>query len=69
MIKVYIYKNSNGLMVGEYVGNPDEVLKDIPSDCDFTLAEPINYRQPWYWINDKWQLKEEPTEEGDVETN
>lgn len=54
MIKVYVYKNSNGLMVGEFIGSPDEVLKDIPSDCNFTLKEPINYRQPWYWIDDKW---------------
>lgn len=61
MIRVFVYKKENGLLVSEFVGAINEVLKDVPTDCDFTLKAPENYRQPWYWYDNTWQVEPKPT--------
>ena len=55
MIKLYVYNSSDGLFLYEYTGIPEHVNYGLLNNKDFTLTQPPNYSQNWYWINDKWQ--------------
>lgn len=54
MIKIYVYKKSDGQLISEYSGSTEGVLADIPTDCDFTLAPVPDFDQTWRWLDDKW---------------
>lgn len=54
MVKLYIYKKSTGLFEYSDTGVPEYVLLDIPQGFDFTLAQPPNTHEKWYWIDSKW---------------
>lgn len=54
MIKIYIYRKSDGLYLYEDTGTPEYVINDISEDKDFTLKQLPNQNAQWYWLGDKW---------------
>lgn len=55
MPKIYIYEEDGGKYVYNDTGNdPSNMLSDIPIGHDFTLREPPNTYETWYWIDSKW---------------
>ena len=59
IIKLYIYNKETGLFIYDDVGNPESVTNDLAEHTDFTLIPLPDRHNLWYWINNKWQLKEE----------
>lgn len=35
-------------------GRYEDVIKDIPADCNFTLTPPPDYDHVWRWIDTEW---------------
>jgi len=54
MIRLYVYQMSDGLFLYEDIGRANYVIHDLGEDKDFTLTQPPDYNQSWYWIDDKW---------------
>ena len=57
MMKLYIYRILDGLFMYEDVGSTDGIIYDLGEDKDFTLVSPPDFEHQWYWIDDKWILK------------
>lgn len=53
-MNVYVYYKDSGKYVYHDSGHPKYTIKDIPSDCDFTLTPLPNTYELWRWIDDKW---------------
>lgn len=54
MMKLYIYRLSDGLFMYEDVGSTDGIIYDLGTDKDFTLTPPPDSEHQWCWIDDKW---------------
>lgn len=54
LIKLYIYKKSDGSYLYTDVGNPDLVIKDLGDDKDFTLTPPPDNSKQWRWVDGQW---------------
>lgn len=54
MIKLYVYRLSDGLFLYEYVGSTSGVIHDLRYDKDFTLTPPPDSTHQWVWIDTKW---------------
>lgn len=54
MIKLYVYKKSDGVFKYADFGTIDNVTGDISPDHDFTLVPPPDYDHVWRWVEDKW---------------
>lgn len=56
MIKLYIYRISDGSFLYEDFGRIPLVVEDIISDYDFT-TQPVPIGGMWYWHNNAWQTE------------
>ena len=54
---LFIYLKITGQFVYKDVGSINSVMLDLADDKDFTLTQPPNYEQPWYWYNNQWNDK------------
>lgn len=54
MIKLYVYKKSDGVFKYADFGTEDNVTGDITADHDFTLTPPPDYDHVWRWIDTEW---------------
>ena len=54
MMKLYIYRLSDGLFVYEDAGSTQGIIYDLGNEKDFTLTPPPDYEKPWYWIDAEW---------------
>lgn len=54
LIKIYVYKKSDGSFLYEDIGNPDYVIADLDNDKDFTLTPPPDNTKQWRWVEDEW---------------
>ena len=54
MIKIYVYNVSNGEFLYIDTGLPQDVIRDLVDDKDFTLTPPPDYHSPYRWIDTKW---------------
>lgn len=59
MIKLYIYRVTDGCFICEDIGPEQYVTSDITDDRDFTLTPPPDYEHVWRWVEDKW-IADEP---------
>lgn len=57
MIKLYIYRNTDGLYLIETIGNPTLIFYDLTDKQDFTLEPPPNHENQWYWYDNQWNLQ------------
>ena len=57
MMKLYIYRVSDGLFMYEDVGSTEGIIHDLANDKDFTLTQPPDSEHQWYWIDDRWVSK------------
>lgn len=55
MIKVYIYRKSNGLYKYEHLGSPDSVIDNLGDDLDFTLTPKPADGKPYKWNGKEWE--------------
>jgi len=58
MMKLYIYRISDGLFMYEDVGSTEGIIYDLGTDKDFTLEPPPDAYEQWYWIDNKWVADE-----------
>lgn len=56
MITVYVYDKNTGEYIGKDVGNPIDIMRDLPEEHDFTQIAPPNNTDLWRCINDEWVL-------------
>lgn len=54
MIRIYIYRKSDGVYMQDHISNYSAVLHFDDDEMSFTLTPPPNSEQPWRWIDDKW---------------
>ena len=54
MIQLFIYRKLDGQFLYLDVGSINSIMLDITKDKDFTLTQPPNYEQSWYWYNNQW---------------
>lgn len=55
MIQIYIYRKSDGVLLYQDIGHPDQVIKDLGDDKDFTLTPPPDNSKIWQWVDDHWE--------------
>ena len=55
LVKLYIYKKSDGSFLYEDTGNPDYVIADLGDDKDFTLTPPPDNTKQWRLVDGKWE--------------
>lgn len=55
MVTLYIFKKINGEFLYQDMGNPENILKDLGDDKDFTLTPPPDDTKVWHWIDSRWQ--------------
>ena len=50
--------NTDGSLKNQRVGNIDSLMLAVDIEgLDFTLTQPPNYEQSWYWYNNQWKDK------------
>ncbi|WP_161600317.1 hypothetical protein [Moraxella macacae] len=54
LIVLYIYKKSDGTFLYQDTGNPDDVIKDLLDNKDFTLTPIPNNDKLWRWVDGRW---------------
>lgn len=54
IVKLYIYRTTDGLFLYEDVGSASGVIYDIDDNKDFTLTPPPDSYHQWRWQDDKW---------------
>ena len=57
MIRLFIYRKLDGQFLYQDVGSINSIMLDLTDDKDFTLTQPPNYEQSWYWYNNQWNYK------------
>ena len=57
MITLFVYHVTTGRFLHEDVGSINSIMLDLTDDKDFTLTQPPNYKQSWYWYNNQWNDK------------
>ncbi len=57
MIGLIIYDKDTGKLLRQTMGDVEGIMYDLKPNEDFTMVMPENYRQTWYWNEDKWQLE------------
>lgn len=55
LIKLYIYRKSDGVFLYDDVGDPDSVINSISDDKDFTLTPPPDNTKTWRWVDKHWE--------------
>ena len=55
LVKLYVYKKSDGSFLYEDIGNPDHIISDLGDDKDFTLTAPPDSSKQWRWIDGNWE--------------
>ena len=53
-MNIYVYEDETGEFKYQDSGAPKYIIRDIPSDCDFTLTPPPDYNHVWRWIDTEW---------------
>lgn len=59
MIILFVYLKKTGRLLYKDVGSINSIMLDITEDKDFTLTQPPNYDQQWYWYNNQWNDTEQ----------
>lgn len=54
MMRLYIYRLSDGLFMYEDIGSTQGIIYDLGNDKDFTLTPPPDYEHQWRWVDSKW---------------
>lgn len=50
--------NTDGSLKNQRVGNIDSLMLAVDIErLDFTLTQPPNYDNAWYWYNNQWNDK------------
>lgn len=57
MITLFVYDVATGRFLHQDVGSINSIMLDLTDDKDFTLTQPPNYEQSWYWYNNQWNNK------------
>ena len=57
MITLFVYDVATGRFLHQDVGSINSITLDLTDDKDFTLTQPPNYEQSWYWYNNQWNDK------------
>lgn len=57
MITLFVYDVATGRFLHQDVGSINSIMLDLTDDKDFTLTQPPNYEQSWYWYNNQWNDK------------
>lgn len=58
MIKVFVFRKENGLYKYEDLGNPENVIRDLGDELDFTLVPPPVGAARYRWNGESWELPE-----------
>ena len=54
MITLFVYDVATGRFLHQDVGSINSIMLDLTDDKDFTLTQPPNYEQSWYWYDNQW---------------
>ena len=54
MIRIYIYRKSDGVYMQDHISNYNAVLHFDDEEMSFTLTPPPDYEKQWRWINGQW---------------
>ena len=54
---LFIYLKITGQFIYKDVGSINSIMLDLTDDKDFTLTQPPNYEQSWYWYDNQWNDK------------
>ena len=54
---LFIYLKITGQFIYKDVGSINSIMLGLTDDKDFTLTQPPNYEQSWYWYNNQWNDK------------
>ena len=54
MITLFVYDVATGRFLHQDMGSINSIMLDLTDDKDFTLTQPPNYEQSWYWYNNQW---------------
>ena len=66
-MNIYVYNKQSLILEYKDSGAYDNILKDLPSDCDFTLTPPPDYNKSWRWVDAEWVEADKPEEEKKAE--
>ena len=57
VVQIYIYKKSDGSLLYQDTGNPENIINDLGDDTDFTLTAPpkLAKNQAVRWVDGAWQ--------------
>ena len=55
MIQIYVYRKSDGVLLYQDTGNPNNIIADLGDDKDFTLTPPPDSSKQYRWVNHAWQ--------------
>ena len=54
-VQIYIYKKSDGTLLYQDTGNPENIINDLGDDTDFTLIPPPDNTKVWRWVDNHWE--------------
>lgn len=57
MSVLFIYQTIDGKFLYQCTGSINSIMLDLTDDNDFTLTQPPNYEQSWYWYDNQWNDK------------
>ena len=55
MIQIYVYRKSDGILLYQDIGYPDQVINDLGDDTGFTLTPPPEGSKIWRWVDNHWE--------------
>ena len=55
VVQIYIYKKSDGSLLYQDTGNPENIINDLGDDTDFTLIPPPDNTKVWRWVDNHWE--------------